>query len=141
MWILVANRAYAEIFELKGKQMKIIDFIEYPEGRLKPSEIVSDKPGRTTSGSEKHALSEGQEVAYHEEELFAHQLAVKCYHAKLSNLFDKLTIVASPDFLGTLRQKLNKHIKPSILKEIPRNLSLDLPKNKKVEQLFQYLAS
>src|SRR4051812_46971600 len=113
-WVVVANSSYAEIFEWSGKQLKKVDLIDFPEGRLKGSAIVSDRPGRGFERSglgNRHALSSETDPHLHEQEIFAHKLVDFLKKALNKNEFKDLTFVMPPDFLGLVRLVLPDSLK------------------------------
>lgn len=48
LWVLIANRSFAKIYQVKGRgrEIKEIHHIENPDGKKRPGEVLSDKPGR-----------------------------------------------------------------------------------------------
>jgi protein required for attachment to host cells len=111
IWILVAHRGGARVFENKGpgKGLNLLHDIPHPEGRLKNKDIGADKPGRSfdSSGQGRHALSSEQEPTAHVAEQFAKQLSSLLEEGRNRQRYGKLVLVAEPRFLGNLRAVLS----------------------------------
>ncbi len=111
IWILVAHRGGARVFENKGpgKGLNLLHDIPHPEGRLKNKDIGADKPGRSfdSRGQARHALSSEQEPTAHVAEQFAKQLSSLLEEGRNQQRYGKLVLVAEPRFLGNLRAVLS----------------------------------
>ncbi|HEU5337771.1 MAG TPA: host attachment protein [Sulfuricaulis sp.] len=111
IWILVAHRGGARVFENKGpgKGLNLLHDIPHPEGRLKNKDIGSDKPGRSfdSRGQGRHSLSSEQEPTAHLAEQFAKQLSSLLEDGRNQQRYRKLVLVAEPRFLGNLRAVLS----------------------------------
>jgi protein required for attachment to host cells len=141
-WILVANSSYAEIYSLKGRELHRIEQIDFPEGRLKGSEIYSDRPGRgfeSTGSGTRHALTSQIDAHGHEQQVFAHKLADYLRKAKAEKSFEKLIIISPPEFLGELRRTLNDDVKKVIEKEFKKEISSGLSQFERQEHIYKLL--
>lgn len=111
IWILVAHRGGARIFENKGrgKGLHLLRSIPHPQGRLKNKDIGADKPGRgfDRQGQGRHALATEQEPTAHVAEQFAKQLSSMLDDGRHQQRYEKLVLVAEPRFLGNLRAALS----------------------------------
>ena len=143
MWVLVANNSFAKIFEVKGhgKHIKEIQHLDNPVGRMKPGEILQDRPGRSFDriGTARHALGTEVDVKTHEQRIFASKLSSILSEGKTSHAFDELAIVAPPQFLGELKQALNDQVRKLLSKEIDKDLPLHLSEQERLELLCRYL--
>lgn len=141
-WVVIANSSYVEFFELDGRKIIKIETIEYPKGRLKGSEIVSDRPGRgfESSGSgTRHALTSQVDPHQHEQQVFAHKIAQLLKKAKDTNKYERLHLIAPPVFLGILRDVLQENVIKSIHQEINKDISPSLSENERIECILKYL--
>ena len=115
-WYLVAHAAGARLFAQDGikKELRLVRRFENPQGKLKSSELVSDRQGRADRlGFSGHAALGSQGTAHmHVLESFAHELGAFLEDGAKKNSFDTLVVVAEPHFLG----ELNKHIGPGAAK-------------------------
>jgi protein required for attachment to host cells len=141
-WILVANSSYAQFYSWEGEKIEPLEKIDYPRGRQKVHDLLTDKPGRSfaIASTERHALSEGSDVKAHEQELFANQLASKCDQAKKQGLCDHLVIVAPSHFLGMLRLQMKKHHPEMVVQEIHKDLPEGLSATDKLRHLYNFLS-
>ena len=127
-WILVAHRAGAKLFESRGRGRSVETVIEVdnPSGRLKVSEQVSDRPGRTFSsaGSERHAYSPDEGFLEHKTLGFARELCALIEKGRVTNRFDDLVLVAGPDLLGKLRECLSRSATEQLVATLPKDLPM-----------------
>lgn len=142
-WIVVANSSYAEFYDLKGKDLKKIKSLDFPEGRFKGSQILSDRPGRgfeSSGGGLRHALSSETDVHRHEQEIFAHKIIEEIKRGKAENKFEELIIIAPPEFLGEIKHVMHDIVKKNsvhtIAKDIPDYLS-DVEKKEMIEKMLE----
>lgn len=145
LWVLVANNSYAEIYEVKVGEVKPLHHLKFAEGRKKIHDIVTDKPGHNYSrmgsmGVGSHMLNTADAIRHHEQNLFAHDLVELCVKAKADHQFDRLVIIAPPQFLGELRHvmQLKSHHLP-IEKEFHKDLPEGLSEAEKIAHVKDYL--
>ena len=141
-WILVANSVYADIFEIEGKKLSKIEHIKFPEGRLKGSEILSDRPGRgfeSMGSGARHALSSEVDPHTHEQQVFAHNIANLLTKAKDQNRFEQLHLIVPPIFLGILRDIFSDHLQKCIYQEIAKEIPEGASENERIALIYKYL--
>jgi protein required for attachment to host cells len=126
-WIVVADSARARILganKPSGSDLAELEVRYHPESRMKNGEIYADKPGRMQSMQGKFRTAAGQAPAHElEAERFARSLAEyldKSHHQKK---FDRLVLVASPNFLGNLRNEADGQLQKAVANEINKDLS------------------
>lgn len=143
MWIVTANSSYAKIFEVKGhgRQITEIEHIDFPKGRLKSSEVNTDRPGRSfdSTGMGRHAYSPAVNVHDHENKVFASQLANLLKEAHVNHAFQELALVAPPHFLGELKLAISNGVQKCIVKEINKDLPEYLSEKERIDHLCNYL--
>lgn len=143
MWVLTGNASFAKIYEIKGhgKHIKEIHHFDNPEGRMKPGEILQDKPGRTFDrfGPARHALGTEVDVKAHEQKMFASKLCAFLKEGKSNNAFDELALVVPPQFLGDLKDAVDGQVKKIISKEIDKDLPIHLSEQDRIDHLCRYL--
>src|SRR5712664_1206537 len=104
-WILLADAASARLY-VSGERpgdWKLLRELEHPESRMRPSELLSDKPGRVKqSTGSRAALEPPTPRKKVEAERFARALA----EGVASGSYERLVLVTPPAFLGILRDKL-----------------------------------
>src|SRR3982074_880704 len=108
-WILLADAASARLYtsgERPG-DWTLLRELQHPEGRMRPSELLSDKPGRVKQSTGSRAALEPptprQKV---EGERVARELAQVLAEGVVSGSCERLVLVTPPAFLGVLRDKL-----------------------------------
>ncbi len=123
-WILVANRGGASLFERTGKDLKWVQDIPHPQGRLKNSDIGTDKPTRTYDrfGAGRHTTGSEQEPTEHLAEQFAHRLADLLNKGRVDHAYAELILIADPGFLGKLREALDVNTATMLTKTLDKNL-------------------
>ena len=126
-WIVVADAARARIFRQEGEARELVPAWEYePVGsRLQSREIASDRPGRTFNSGDpgRHAKAPPTDPARYESERFARDVAGKLDEDRKKGRFDRLVIVAAPQFLGDLRATMPAPLKACVETEIDKDLS------------------
>lgn len=126
-WILVAHRGGARLFENKGlgKGLNLLEDIPHPQGKLRNQDIDSDQPGRSFDrfGQGRHALGTEQEPKEHLAELFAKELADLLENGRNQHRYQRLVLIAGPDFLGVLRSALNAQVTALVTSSLAKNLA------------------
>lgn len=142
-WVLVTNSEEAYFLEAEGKKLRFLKTLEHKEAREKVSAIVTDRPGRSFSrvAPMRHAVNEGQDIQRHEREKFALQLFAQSKKHFDAREFQRLIVIAPPQFLGALRAAFSKHalLTRSIVREIPKEVSPDWPMEKKMSYISSCL--
>lgn len=125
-WIVVAHRSGARIFEARSgaRDLVPVESVEHPAGRLRPQEIESDRPGRSfdSIGGQRHGMSKEESPTEHLAVAFAAELAARMKSAHEAKRFDRLVLVASPRFLGHLRDALDKHTATAVSGSLDKDL-------------------
>ncbi len=125
LWVLVANSSNAKIFSVngKGKDVKKIHDVNHPESRQKGNEILTDRPGRAYDrvGVGRHAI--GKDPLTHEHQIFAHEISELLRRGFDDGAFEEIALIAPPEFLGELRQKLNEQVKNLVVKEVGKDIA------------------
>lgn len=127
IWIVVANRVTARIFEA-ASPLGAIDEIEtllHPAGRMPEQGLVTDKPGRTfdRGGQGRHATDPDTSQHDHETSLFAAQVAETLAKAREADRYGTLVIAAPPVFLGVLRKQLDAPTQALVTLELDKDLA------------------
>ena len=123
-WVVVANSAQAKIYRMVHfPQIEEINSLEHPESRLHNKDLVTDRPGSTTekSGSRHASYEPDTQPKEVEVEKFAKMVSTYLVTACQKDEFSRLYIMASPHFLGLLRQNFDPKTQNSIVKEVAKN--------------------
>lgn len=125
-WIVVANSSHAKIFRLI-KFPKIEEFasMNHPESRLHNQDLEGRKPGRNfqSGGTTRHAYQPETEPKEVEMDKFAKSLSDYICAAHQKGDFSRLYLMASPFFLGLLRQHLNLTTQKTIVAELAKDMT------------------
>lgn len=148
LWVVIANSSSAEIYavEHNGRDMHKVQHLEFPKGREKSGEILSDRPGRGFEGSKqmkgafgRHAYSSETDIRTQEQQIFAHKLEEILRKAKDENVYEHLAIIAPPQFLGVLRGTLSDGVRKLIIKEINKDIPASQTDQERIESICRYL--
>jgi protein required for attachment to host cells len=130
-WILVASRDEVRVFSRQGtgRALTLEIDIGNPSGRLKNSDIDSDRAGRSTDNRmhARHAYSSEVSPRDHLLHGFYTEILTTLRLAYLQQRFDDLILVAEPRLLGVIRERLPEILRPVITREVPRDLSFASP--------------
>lgn len=130
-WVLVANGTRAKLFQADGPLAGLREIGDYvhPEGRMHETELTSDLPGLAFDrhGQGKHAYSTEVEPKKHEAIAFAKELSDRLEKARGEGRFRKLYVIASPSFLGHLRDHFSESLAKTVVLEIDKDLTLMRP--------------
>jgi protein required for attachment to host cells len=126
-WALVANAARARLYEVEGRgaPLKELEDAIHAEAQIKGSELEADRPGRTfdSAGEGRHAKEPQVDPRKEEASRFARDLAHELESSYKNHLFQKLCIIAPPEFLGMLRGELDKPLRDAVAGELNKDLT------------------
>jgi protein required for attachment to host cells len=113
-WILVANGSLARFFSRTGAgdPLVAVETIDFPEGRLKVSELERDRQGHERSDNSSAATHFEPHTGTHRKRMhqFARELAERLEEGLVDGEFDTLWLTASSPFLGELRTALSRAV-------------------------------
>lgn len=113
-WVVIANASRARVYVGDGKtaKLELVRQFAHAQSRAKGTELLSDRPGHAASGrgARRTALEPDTQVKRHEQERFAHELALALDTAHTKKQFDRLVLIASAAFLGMLKSALPKGV-------------------------------
>lgn len=126
-WILVADSTRCRIFA-QGKEYGPIREFENllrPENRQREQDIYTDRQGRTfdSQGRGRHAMERPRTARQQEAARFATAISARVSKARKANKIDGIVLIAEPQFLGRLRDGLEKSSQKLVELEIPANLT------------------
>jgi len=127
-WVLVADRGRSRLFSLEsahGELNELTDAIN-PDLRLHESELTSDRPGMEfdSGGQGRHAMRAEHSHKEQSSEAFAQALGHELLQGLDGGRFERLVLIAPPEFLGILRQKLDQRV----CQRVAEVVGLDLTK-------------
>jgi len=126
IWVLVAGSSEARIFATQNlrSSLKLVDTLSHEASRLHARDLGSDVPGRVHDrfGPARHSIDQGDQLKTTEKQRFAREIAGRLADAHRQKKFDRLVVMAGPEFLGILRDCLGKHLAESIVAEVAKDL-------------------
>ena len=130
-WILVANASTARIFSNNGpkKGLKLVKELNHPESRQKSSDLVTDRPGHMQGFGNGHGSRQPATTPKeYEIEKFAQEIAKELDHGRTTNDFERLIVVASSPFIGTLNGRLSDHVRGMVSDSVEKDYTKSTPK-------------
>ena len=126
-WIVAADSSRARVFEISDpeRSLRCVEEFDHPRGRANNREINAEPDGRFLSkgGPGTHTTGHKVTPVDHENELFAKSLARYLDKARTQGRYDKLYLIAPPEFLGLMRENLDKEVRKITAEEINKDLS------------------
>ncbi|HEY8538147.1 MAG TPA: host attachment protein [Steroidobacteraceae bacterium] len=134
--VVVADERRATFFDVSRPKdgLREVAVVENPVGRLKDTDLETDRPGRRFGGAQgaghgpgpaqghHHGVNGERSTLLHELTLFAKEVGRRIDADRNGHKFDKLVIIAAPKMLGLLRQSLPSQVQSLIAAEIPKDL-------------------
>ena len=122
-WIVVANSITAKIYQATSdKKLVLVETLQHLEGRLKTSELVTDKPGSYRGGSMISGQYGTDKDPHNQEHIeFAKHLANFLETGRKKNMFQTLVICAEPRFHGLLNKALPKQTHELVAQSIEKD--------------------
>ncbi|WP_332745803.1 host attachment protein [Hydrogenophaga sp.] len=113
-WILVANGSLARLFSRTDASdpMVPLETIDFPEGRLKGSELERDRQGHESSDNSSAATHFEPHTSTRKKVLhqFARELSERLEEGLSTGEYDSLWLTASSPFLGELKAALSPNV-------------------------------
>jgi len=126
-WIVVANAGRARIFEVtvSDGQMREIETLVHPESRQHQGDLVSDQAGHAFSAKTGSHSIDRQDVTKHQQaDEFARRLCQTLEQGRNQGLFQRLYLIAAPQFLGLLRKHMSKPLQHLVSDEFAKDLTM-----------------
>jgi protein required for attachment to host cells len=131
-WILVAESSRAKIYEQDSphSELREIEGFDHSASRMNDVDLVSSPPGRThdSKGYNRHSMEPDTDPKENEANVFARILA-QHLDKHCDKSYNKLVVIAPPEFLGTLRDSFSSHVTKKIAASINKNLVHESPKS------------
>lgn len=133
-WVVVADRSQGKVFEWNPKKLSLIQIKswDFPKGKMKGREIVSDRPGRVFNSSTfargghqtatpRHSYSSENDPAHQEALVFAKKIADWLEKGRERKKDIEFIMVTEPQFMGYITQKLSQTSQRKIKKKWRRD--------------------
>ncbi|MBZ0252034.1 MAG: host attachment protein, partial [Candidatus Methylomirabilis sp.] len=120
------HRAGARIFSSTGpgSPMKLIRELDNPDGRLPDRELVTDRPGQTSESARpgRRALAPEKTPSAHVADQFVQEIVAVLEAGRKSGAYERLVLVAAPEFLGRLRGALPETTAAKVAASLDKNI-------------------
>lgn len=140
IWVVAADSSRARIFSTTKPAAALdeVQTLTNPQARLHEGDLLTDRGGRGSSAAAVHNYSNGDTVKTQVANRFAAALCKHLEKGRHNNAFDKLYVLAAPQFLGLMRKHLSTGLKSLIGEEMATDLTLQ-PAERIRAHLPQYL--
>ena len=126
IWILVTDSSEARIYSARNRRssLDLVDTLTHAASRLHARDLGSDVPGRVHDrfGPARHSLDQGQQLKTTEKQRFAREIAAHLAEAQGQRKFERLVVMAAPEFLGILRDSFSKPLAEAVVAEVRKDL-------------------
>jgi protein required for attachment to host cells len=126
-WLLVADSVRGRVFQADSPTGPLTEIITlaHPEGRLHEQALTSDLPGRTfdRGGQGRHVMEDRISAKEQGNIRFALRIAEHLELMRVEGKFERLIIVAPPEFLGILSAKLSDATRKLVSMRLDKNLA------------------
>jgi protein required for attachment to host cells len=131
-WIVSANAGRARFFSEANSAgaLEEIDDMVNTAARLRTVETETDQLGQRAASKSRHSVGAptqpsgyepNQSPAEHQTEIFARNVAASLLQRHQQGRFQKLILIASPEFLGVLRKLLDPKLESVVSLEINKD--------------------
>lgn len=127
-WVVVADRNRARFFETQANLESLVELEDLlsPVGRLDERDIRSDAKGRFYGKGERvqaHTAEPAVDGKTHAAQQFSKTVMQRLEQACEKKRYDRLILVAPPQFLGQLHKQLSQRVMQRITQELPLEIS------------------
>jgi len=137
-WIVAANAGRARIFSQMAARSRLeeVNDMVNTASRLRNSDIDTDGQGQRAASKSRHSVGAptqpsgyepNQSPTEHQTELFARSVSDYLLQGQQAGRFQRLVLVASPEFLGTLRKLLDSNVENTVTLEINKDYTHSRP--------------
>ncbi|AZO11462.1 MULTISPECIES: host attachment family protein [unclassified Mesorhizobium] len=126
LWVIVADGEKALFLRNEGDakfpNLEVVQEMEQENPATR--EQGTDRPGRYSDGPTVHR-SAVEDTDWHRlgKERFADDIAERLYKLAHRGEFEEIVLIAPPQVLGEMRQKLHKEVSGKVQAEIPKTLT------------------
>lgn len=126
IWILAADSSHARFFSADSPIGELHEHQDMAQAasQLPERAMGSDRPGRSfdSAGQGRHAMEEPTSTRETAAREFARSIVERLEKGRQQNAYERLYIIAAPDFLGHLRDQLPDTCKRLIEDSVDKNV-------------------
>ncbi|MDT8283414.1 MAG: host attachment protein [Gammaproteobacteria bacterium] len=127
VWLIVADSSKARFFSMESRTGPVeeIKCMVHTKARLHERDMTSDLPGRDSGKNGEGTHTYQNKISPKEQENinFASEIAAELDRVRKENKIKQFVLVASPEFLGKLREQMNEQTRNMVSLELAKNLS------------------
>ncbi|MGF1547725.1 MAG: host attachment protein [Thiotrichales bacterium] len=127
VWIVVADAARARFLSADKPNAALVEVEDrvHSASRLHARDLVTERAPRVhdSHGLGRHAIEPATDVKTLEAESFAREVSQHLEDSRSAGRYQKLYLIAAPQFLGQLRGSLSHGVKSLIAGETDKNLT------------------
>ncbi|MGM8851121.1 baeRF12 domain-containing protein [Salinicola halophyticus] len=121
--VVVADAARARIFARAAKSLQEIETLTHPESQLHTGDLRTGGEGSATSGASQRQTGNDNATSEKQAMAFAKEVAGYLRDARTQGKADNFVLIAAPQFLGQLREKLDKPTLDCVTQTLDKDLS------------------
>lgn len=123
-WVLAANAAHAKLFTSEKNELRLIREFFHDASMLRNQDLTNDQDGAATShfGNAQHGMEKKTLPKLKEKEAFVVELVDCLKKGDQEHSFQSLYLIAPPQILGLLREKIGASLSKKIKQEIHKDL-------------------
>jgi protein required for attachment to host cells len=136
-WVVITNSNTCRIYQYSKNpnQLTLVKEIKHPENKLRDIDLTSDKPGHYKSSNATHgAYSQPSDPKEIKIDAFSREIAKELEHARTTNAYKDLIIIASTHMNGLLLNHMNKNVKNLVSHNLEKDV-FHLPQHELLEFL------
>ncbi|WP_110707160.1 host attachment family protein [Salinicola sp. CR57] len=122
-FVVAADASRARIFALEARVLREIETLTHPESRLHTGDLRTGGEGSATSGPSQRQTGNDNATSEKQAMFFAKEVAGYLRTARTQGKADKFVLIAAPQFLGHLREKLDKPTLDCVVQTLDKDLS------------------
>lgn len=127
-WVVVADSSRARFFETQGNVESLVELEDFlsPAARMDEAALRHDAKGRFFGKGEReqaHTAEPAVSAKTHAAQKFSKVIMQHLEQACEKKRYDRLILIAPPQFLGQLHKQLSQRVMQRITQELPLNIS------------------
>ncbi|WP_110685713.1 host attachment protein [Salinicola aestuarinus] len=122
-YVVAADAARARIFVREANALREIEALTHSESRLHTGDLRTGGKGEATSGASQRQTGDDSATSDKHESFFAKEVAEYLRDARTKHNVEAFILIAAPQFLGELRDKLDKPTQALVTKTLDKDVS------------------
>ncbi|KAA0017208.1 host attachment protein [Salinicola corii] len=123
IFVVAADASRARVFAREARVLREIETLTHPESRMHTGDLRTGGEGSATSGASQRQTGNDDATSEKQAMFFAKEVAGYLRNARTQGKADKFVLIAAPQFLGQLRDKLDKPTLDCVIQTLDKDLS------------------